>query len=83
MSRAATRLDRAEQQNHQRVLAELRNRRGVLRFVVFAADAEPAPDAPGEWRSDTAELVASLPDALVAEALDIIGFQGWTVEPEP
>ena len=83
MSRAAARLARAEQQNHQRVLAELRNRRGVLRFVVFAADAEPALDAPGEWRSDAVDLLNSLPDALVAEALDIIGYQGWTVEPEP
>ena len=81
MSNTAARVARAELRAHQRVLAELRQRRGVLRCVVFAADAEPAPDTPGEWRSDTVELLNSLPDALLPEALAAIGWDGWTVEP--
>ncbi len=81
MSKTAARVARAELRAHRRVLAELRQRRGVLRYVVFAADAEPAPGAPGEWRSDTVELLNSLPDALLPEALEAMGFSGWTVEP--
>ncbi len=81
MSKTGARVARAEQRTHRRVLEELRQRRGFLRCVVFAADAEPAPDAPGEWRSDTVELLNSLPDALLPEALDAIGWEGWTVEP--
>ena len=81
MSKTAARIARAELRAHRRVLDELRQRRGVLRCVVFAADAEPAPDAPGEWRSDTVELLNSVPTALLPEALEAVGFAGWTVEP--
>lgn len=82
MSRTAARLERAEQATHQRTLAELRRRRGWLRFVVYARDAEPHPDFPGYWRSETADMITDLPPALNQQALDIIDFL-WTVEPEP
>lgn len=82
MSKTAARLTRAEQASYQRILNELAQRRGVLRFVVFARDAEPDPDYPGYWRSATADMITNLPLELNERALDAIGFL-WTIEPEP
>ena len=77
----AARLARAEQESHQRALDELARRRGVLRWVVFARDAQPDPNAPGYWRSDTLELLAGLPVALMPRGLEAIGDEEWIVEP--
>ena len=78
----AARLERAEQETHQRVLAELARRRGVLRWACYASDAEPDPIWPGQWVSPTLELLLSLPPALQQRGADAIGYV-WFVEPEP
>lgn len=78
----ASRLLRAEQATHQRTLAELAKRRGVLRWVCYAGDAEPDPVCPGFWRSDTFDLLLSLPPALAGRGGDAIGFE-WVIEPDP
>ncbi len=78
----AARLERAEQETHQRTLAELANRRGVLRWVCYASDAEPDPLWPGLWVSPTLELLLSLPPALQQRGANAIGYQ-WDVEPDP
>ena len=82
MSRTAARLTRAEQNGHQRVLAELATRRGVLRWVCYASDAEPDPNARGYWRSPTFELFLSVPEPLLEQAMASIGYE-WNIEPEP
>ena len=83
MSRStAARLERAEQETHQRVLAELARRRGVLRWVCFASDAEPDPMWPGLWRSETFDMLASLPPALAQKGADALGYL-WELEPDP
>ena len=82
MSRTAARLTRAEQETHKRTLAELTKRRGVLRWVCYADDAEPDPVYPGFWRSETFELLSSLPSSLIQQGMDAIGYI-WEIEPEP
>ena len=82
MGKTSARLLRAEQASHQRTLEELAKRRGVLRFVVYAGDAEPHPGYPGAWRSATVELIESLPPELNERALDAIGYS-WAILPEP
>jgi len=82
MSRYSARLTRAEQETHQRTLAELAHRRGVLRWVCYASDAEPDPAWPGLWRSETFELLASLPGPLAQRGADILGYE-WYIEPDP
>ena len=82
MSKTAARLLRAEQAGHQRTLAELAQRRGVLRWVCFASDAEPDPVYPGFWRSDTFDLLASLPPSLGQRGAETIGYE-WEIEPDP
>ena len=81
MSKTAARLTRAEQETHRRVLAELANRRGVLRWVCFAGDAEPDPAWPGYWRSETFDMLVSLPPSLSKQGMDAIGYE-WEIEPE-
>ena len=78
----AARLERAEQATHQRTLAELAQRRGVLRWVCFASDAEPDPAWPGFWQSATFDMLASLPPALAKQGMDAIGYE-WQIEPDP
>ena len=73
---------RAEQAGHQRTLAELAQRRGVLRWVCYASDAEPFPNEPGFWRSDTFDLLANLPGELIERGMEAIGYI-WEIEPEP
>lgn len=82
MSRTAARLTRAEQNGHQRVLAELAKRRGVLRWVCYASDAEPDPNARGCWRSPTYELFLSVPEPLLEQAVVAIGYE-FGIEPDP
>lgn len=82
MSKTAARLTRAEQNGHRRVLAELAKRRGVLRWVCYASDAEPDPNARGHWRSPTFELFVSLPESLIEQAMNAIGYE-WYIEPDP
>ena len=82
MSKTAARLLRAEQAGHQRTLAELAQRRGVLRWVCFASDAEPDPVYPGFWRSDTFDLLVSLPPALGQRGAEALGYE-WQIEPDP
>lgn len=82
MSKTAARLVRAEQATHQRTLAELAARRGVLRWVCYARDAEPDPLFPGYWRSLTFELLASLPPALFQRGAEVVGYE-WQIEPDP
>lgn len=78
----AARLARAEQESHQRTLEELAKRRGVLRWVCYASDAEPNPHYPGYWRSDTFDLLAGLPPSLLQRGMDNIGYE-WEIEPDP
>ena len=78
----AARLERAEQETHQRVLAELARRRGVLRWVCYASDAEPDPMWPGQWHSQTWDMLATLPNSLLQRGLEAIGYE-WFVEPTP
>ena len=73
MSKTAARLERAELRTHQRTLDELAKRRGVLRWVCYASDAEPDPAWPGYWRSPTFDLLASLPASLDKRAMAISG----------
>lgn len=80
MSKTAARLERAELRTHQRTLDELARRRGVLRWVCFASDAEPDPVH--LWRSETFELLVSLPPQLMKQGMDAIGYEWW-IEPEP
>ena len=82
MSKTAARLTRAEQATHQRTLEELARRRGVLRWVCYAGDAEPDPNWPGLWRSDTFDLLVSLPGTLAKQGMDAIGYE-WEIEPDP
>lgn len=82
MSKTAARLLRAEQAGHQRTLGELAKRRGVLRWVCVASDAEPDPVYPGFWRSATFDMLASLPPALARQGMDAIGYE-WEIEPAP
>lgn len=82
MSKTAARLTRAEQATHQRTLEELAARRGVLRWVIFAQDAEPDPLFPGYWRSPTLDLLMSLPPALAQRGGEAIGWE-WKIEPGP
>lgn len=82
MSRTAARLTRAEQETHQRTLAELARRRGVLRWVCYASDAEPDPMYPGYWRSPTFDLLTSLPASLAQGGMKAIGYE-WDIEPDP
>ena len=82
MSNADARLARAERAAHQRTLAELVRRRGVLRWVCYASDAEPDPVYPGLWRSETFELLLSLPGSLFQRGVDAIGYV-WEIEPDP
>ena len=82
MSKTAARLERAEQAGHQRTLEELAKRRGVLRWVCFASDAEPDPVYPGFWRSDTFDLLASLPPSLGHRGAEALGYE-WQIEPDP
>lgn len=86
MSKAtAARLTRAEQNGHQHILDELAKRPGFLRWAIFAIDAEPDPARPGEWRSDTVELLASLPFPLRERAMELVdGGPGYVdVYPDP
>lgn len=83
MSKIAARLTRAEQNSHQRILDELAKRRGVLRWVCYASDAEPDPARPGHWRSPTYELFLNVPDSLLGQAVVAIGYELDIVEPEP
>lgn len=85
MSRPAARLLRAEQAAHQRTLDELAKRRGFLRWAIFARDAEPDPAQPGEWRSDTVDLILSLPSSMTARALELVDdlAGGVWICPEP
>ena len=82
MSRTAARLLRAEQETHKRTLAELAKRRGVLRWVCYAQDAEPDPAYPGFWRSETFNLAASLPSSLIQQGMEALGYS-WDIEPDP
>jgi len=82
MSKAAARLTRAEQATHQRTLAELARRRDVLKWVCYASDAEPDPAYPGFWRSETFDLLTSLPPSLVQRGMEAIGYT-WDIEPDP
>ena len=82
MSKTAARLLRAEQAGHQRTLGELAKRRGVLRWVCVASDAEPDPVYPGFWRSATFDMLASLPPALAQKGADALGYL-WELEPDP
>ena len=82
MGKTAARLTRAEQASHQRTLEELAQRRGVLRWVCYVGDAEPDPVYPGYWRSETFELLVSLPPSLNQRGLEAIGYE-WNIEPEP
>lgn len=79
MVKHSARLARAEQEGYQRTLDELARRRGVLRWVIFASDAQPDPARPGEWTSDTLELLASLPDGLKARGMEVMGDAGEIV----
>ena len=81
MSKTAARLERAELRTHQRTLDELAKRRGVLRWVCYASDAEPDLAWPGYWRSPTFDLLASLPASLDKRAMEAIGYK-WSIEPE-
>lgn len=83
MSKHSARLTRAEQATHQRVLAELAQRYGYFRLVCYARDAEPDPTRPGKWRSETVELAFGLPEAMLEQAMEAVGYQGWEVEPDP
>ena len=82
MSNADARLARAERAAHQRTLAELARRRGVLRWVCYASDAEPDPAYPGYWRSETFELLLTLPGSLAQRGMAAIGYE-WEIEPDP
>jgi len=82
MSKTAARLTRAEQASHQRTLEELAQRRGVLRWVCYAGDAEPDPLYPGYWRSATFELLVSLPYSFSQRGLEAVGYE-WNIQPEP
>lgn len=82
MSKHSARLTRAEQESHQRILEELAQRRDVLRWVVFASDAEPDLNYPGYWRSETFDLLAGLPSSLIQRGMEAIGYE-WDIQPEP
>lgn len=82
MSKNGARLARAEQETHRRTLEELARRRGVLRWVCYASDAEPDPARPGYWRSPTFELFLNVPEPLLEQAVEAIGYESY-IEPEP
>lgn len=82
MSKTAARLTRAEQATHQRTLEELKKRRGVLRWICYASDAEPNKDHPGFWESETFDLFISLPSSLAQQGMDAIGYE-WDIKPDP
>lgn len=82
MSKTAARVSRAEQATHQRTLAELARRRGVLKWVCYASDAEDDPAYPGYWRSETFELLVSLPSSLAQQGMNAVGYE-WFIEPDP
>ena len=77
------RLARAEEATHQRTLEELAQRRGVLRWVCYAEDAEPDPARPGKWRSETYDLIFSLPDKLVSQGFQAVGLDSEELLPLP
>ena len=80
--RGAGRLDDGQQMLVFEQHVELARRRGVLRWVCFASDAEPDPAWPGFWQSATFDMLASLPPALAKQGMDAIGYE-WAIEPEP
>jgi len=83
MGKTAARLTRAEQASHQRTLKILRERRGYLHMVCYARDAEPVEGSPGKFTSDTVELLFSVPEDMLSEAVEAVGYKGWEVEPYP
>ena len=83
MGKTAARLTRAEQASHQRTLKILRERRGYIRAACYARDAKPVEGSPGKFTSDTVELLFSLPEDMLPEALEAVGYTGWEVEPDP
>lgn len=83
MGKTAARLTRAEQASYQRTLKLLRERRDYIRLVCYARDAEPVEGSPGKFTSDTVELLFSLPEDMLPEALEAAGYKGWEVEPYP
>lgn len=68
----AARLTRAEQNGNEHILAELAKRGTVLRWAIFARDAEPDPQRPGHWRSDTVDLIAGLPFPERQRAMELV-----------
>lgn len=68
------RLNNVEASAALATLAELRKRRGALRFVMLATDA--TDNGRGGYTSETLELLGSLPSELYAQGLAAIGDEG-------